>query len=436
MLSSNYLQNPKLYEGHQPNEPILLYEGAAEIVQESNVIEGEATVKFAWFPAPHTKFEFIYANQTDLESGQVTLNLTEMGVITEPYPLKITSNGNRSRIEIAGFFNEPVIIGTKVKIKSLLFHLTNIPFFTAHACSQREDDPGWDWDLDTWFGQFVYKTDRWRIVLVTMNNAPETKELLQEQGGYAFTHVCKLERTDESLYSLDEAREVLEAFSEYLSFARGIRVAPIFLTGYDEAGKQVWEEWPTLVEADPWQNGCIWFDIDSTEVVDIFPGFMRRWENDNWRGLVQESIHWYLESNKKAGGINGSIVLEQTALEKLAWVFLVEEKRSISAHGFEKIPAADQIRLLLSQLGIDSSIHHRWTDLVQQSKEYNWVDGPQAITELRNAIVHPKTKERKKASRISDSTKYQAWQLGLNYLEQVLLKLFDYPWQLDWDDSE
>jgi len=92
--------------------------------------------------------------------------------------------------------------------------------------------------------------------------------------------------------------------------------------------------------------------------------------------------------------------------------------------------------LLLSQLGIDSSIHHRWADLVQQSKEYNWIDGPQAITELRNAIVHPKTKERKKASHISDSAKYQAWQLGLNYLEQVLLKLFDYPWQLDWDDSE
>ena len=41
----------------------------------------------------------------------------------------------------------------------LLFHLTNIPFFTAHACSQREDDPGRDWDLDTWFGQFVYKTE-------------------------------------------------------------------------------------------------------------------------------------------------------------------------------------------------------------------------------------------------------------------------------------
>jgi hypothetical protein len=56
MLSRNYLQNPKLYEGHQPNEPILLYKGAATIVQESNVIEGEATVKFAWFPTAHTKF--------------------------------------------------------------------------------------------------------------------------------------------------------------------------------------------------------------------------------------------------------------------------------------------------------------------------------------------------------------------------------------------
>ena len=208
------------------------------------------------------------------------------------------------------------------------------------------------------------------------------------------------------------------------------------MTGFDAAGELVWEEWPVVVEADPWKDGCRWFDIDSTEVVDIFPGFMCRWQDENWRELVRESIYWYLESSKKSGGVEGSIVLQQAALERLAWVFLVEEKSSISPQGFERIPAADQIRLLLSQLGIDSSIYDGLTDLVQLSKEYNWVDGPQAITELRNAIVHPSPKNRKKASRNSFGAKHQAWYLGLNYLERVLLKIFDYPWQFDWDDNE
>lgn len=215
--------------------------------------------------------------------------------------------------------------------------------------------------------------------------------MLQSQGGYALTHICKLERLDRSPFSVDEARDQLEAFSYYLSFARGLWLAPMLLTGFDAEGKQIFEEW-SACRADSWRNTYMWFYTDSTDLVEAFPGFMRRWQDKNWRELVQESIHWYVESNKQAGGVDGAIVLQQAALERLAWVFLVEDKRNLSADGFHKLSAADKIRQLLSHLGISLGIPNRLTNLIQLANRQNWVDGPQAITEMRNAIVHPDPK--------------------------------------------
>ena len=102
---------------------------------------------------------------------------------------------------------------------------------------------------------------------------------------------------------------------------------------------------------------------------------------------IVSRLYPYVESKKQAGGVNGSIVLQQAALERLAWVLLVEDKRSLSQNGFHKLPAADEVKLLLSYLGIDLKIPDRLTNLIQLANRQNWVDGPQAITEIRNAIT-------------------------------------------------
>jgi hypothetical protein len=265
------------------------------------------------------------------------------------------------------------------------------------------------------------------IVLATLPENWDIHELLQSQGGYSLTHICKLEQLERNPFSIDDARDLLEAFSYYLSFARGLWLAPMLIAGFDAEGTQVFEEW-SACRADSWQNTYAWFSPDSTDLVETFPGFMRRWQDKNWRELVQESIHWYVESKKQAGGVNGAIVLQQAALERLAWVLLVEDKRSLSQNGFQKLPAADQVRLLLSSLGIDLKLPTDLINLTQLANQQNWVDGPQAITEIRNAIVHPNPKNRHKGGGASEEIRTEAWSLGLGYLELALLKLFDYPY--------
>lgn len=64
------------------------------------------------------------------------------------------------------------------------------------------------------------------------------------------------------------------------------------------------------------------------------------------------------------------------------------------------------------------------------SKEFNWKDGVGAVTAIRNAIAHPNPKNYRKIDPTKEAARYEAWYLGLQYLEQVLLKLFNYSYTL------
>ncbi|MBD0266320.1 MAG: hypothetical protein ICV78_27460 [Tolypothrix sp. Co-bin9] len=133
-----------------------------------------------------------------------------------------------------------------------------------------------------------------------------------------------------------------------------------------------------------------------------------------------------MASIAQAGDVQGSIVLMQAAFEILAWTLLVEEKGIISQQGFEKLAAADQLRLLLSQCGVPLKIPDSLTELLKASKELNWFDGAQALTEIRNAIVHPNPKKRQKYLNRPFPEQIDAYKLGLWYLELILLNLFEY----------
>lgn len=436
--SCQYLPQPRLYRSKYPNQPMLLYKGFAEIILDEKVFEGNATVLLVWFPYPHAKFEFTYFGKTEVELDDFTLKLTELGVSALVSVSEKRYYGAGSKYVISGYFSEPVVQGSQKELASLAFYIPNFPFFdisNTWGIEEEEEEQLEGW-LELYFeGQFVFQVDEWRIILATLPDSWDIHDLLRTQGGYALTHMCKLERSDRSPFSLEDAREQLQAFSFYLSFARGIWIAPILLFGYDAQGEQVFEEWSDCL-ADSWQNTCEWFSPDSTELVQAFPGFMQRWNSLAWRELIQESIQWYVESSKQAGGAEGAIVLQQAALERLAWVFLVEEKRNLSKDGFHKLSAADKIRQLLSHLEIKLEIPARLNNIKNVSKAVNWDDGPQAITEIRNAIIHPDPKKRHKGSGASPVVKNEAWNLGLQYLELVLLKLFNYPYAYLYDLEE
>lgn len=426
-----FLPNFLLYLAKHPNQSICLYQGEAEIVQGDDVVEGKATVQFEWFPLPYPKFEFTYFNKTEVNFSNFTLKLKKSGVSALAHGSQRTHYCADNRSVISGYFPKPVVQGKCQDLSSLVFYLSNFPFFNiSNTWGCEEEDECLEGWLDTLFeGQFVFQTGNWRIILATLPESGDFEQLLESKGGYILTHACKLERIDRSPFSVDNVRDLLEAFSYYLSFARGIWLAPMLLSGYDAKGEKVFEEWSDC-RADTWHNNYSWFCPDSTELPKVFPGFMRKWQDEAWRELVKDSIRWYVESSKQAGGVDGAIVLQQTALELLSWVVLVESKRTLDQDGFKKLSAANKIRLLLSQLEIGLEIPDRLTDLIQLSNELNWADGPQAIAEIRNAIGHPNPNNRHKRNEASESARHKAWFLGRKYLEIVLLKLFNYPYAL------
>ena len=63
----------------------------------------------------------------------------------------------------------------------------------------------------------------------------------------------------------------------------------------------------------------------------------------------------------------------------------------------------------------------------------SYVDGPHAITDIRNGITHPKKAKRDRLEGMSQQLRYEASELGLFYLECSMLGLCGYfgPFRAD-----
>jgi hypothetical protein len=123
------------------------------------------------------------------------------------------------------------------------------------------------------------------------------------------------------------------------------------------------------------------------------------------------------------------LILVQAALERLSWELLVRHKEILSADGFSRLPAADQIRLLLAQCSIPLSVPAALEEIIAAARQFNWNDGPQALVETRNKVIHPPKKEgagQKTKTVRPELPIYEACLLGQWYLELVLLRLFDF----------
>jgi len=114
--------------------------------------------------------------------------------------------------------------------------------------------------------------------------------------------------------------------------------------------------------------------------------------------------------------------LTQAAIERLAYEYAVKERQLLSVNGFKDLWASDKFRLLFSSLRIPLEVPQETPKIAKLSKDFNWVDAPHALTEIRNSLVHP---EHKKRSQLA-SAYHEAWDLGLWYLAMGLLAVCEY----------
>jgi hypothetical protein len=428
------------------NEPITLFHGDFRIVQGDITEIGKGTIELSWFPETsikvsswiHAKIKFLredFEVYFDEAGSHTNASFSSLIWISHDLGEKLFEHGFY-QTELTGRVKEIILFGSpESAIKRCLFSLPNFFDFDGEFIESNENleeivnlYPNFDGGIC-----FVY--GKWKVIILSFGESLEAEASLQSfelqeeldsKGGFAITNLGLIERLDGNLFSKEESDSTIKSLRYFLSFVRDSWVSPILLIGFDQQNCQAWESWEI-------QQVASWKEIPLyvLDKFDCAEGFYKRWHTASWEEPIRTAVHWYVESKNKAGGLEGSIVLIQNALELLAWVYLVEETKFISRNGFSKIPASDQIRLLMSLLTIPIAIPKDCVELIKFFKQNNKgvsgeiLNSPQALTEIRNDIVHSNPIKRPNDPKISHAAKLEAWELGCSCLESVLLQLFN-----------
>jgi hypothetical protein len=299
------------------------------------------------------------------------------------------------------------------------FYLVNFQDYLANV----RDESGQETrQLRRWLDLRVHG---WEISIEPQEELDAVVKQIRDQRGFGVTHRGVITREDGATFALSEADDLLSALHYYLSFVRGLWCGPVLASGFCTGQQRSWIRW-NLPFISAWQPVSGWCDrVNAQMIEEAFPGFWRRWCERAWKEAFKRVIYWYIGSNLGAAGLEGSTILAHAGLDLIAWVWFIEHRQSLSPDGFEKLTAADRLRLLLSEAGIPLKIPTETPALQKAAKALSVVDGADIVTQLRNGYVHP-GKKAKKIALIETEAKAEAWGLSQWYYELLLLFLFEY----------
>lgn len=306
------------------------------------------------------------------------------------------------------------------EIVKLVFHIFNFPEFLGNQdySLHRHSDSGEGYQR---CGRAVLTSDGWTITIAETDRCGDLCKALKKQGGFVITHTGSIERQDGSAFPSDQVQDLLQCIYYFLSFALGRWVGIALPIGFDRTERTVFEEWgePTTPPG-AWAAGFSWFCPHHGELLpEVFPGFLAKWKDGFWNRSLRQCLYWYISASGWGTGVAPDIglILAQTALELLAWTYCVQHRKMISAEAFDpgRLSAADRLRLLASAFHLPLEI----PSCLQKTRSAGkWKDAMDAISGVRNEIVHPRA--RAGAPR---HLGHEVWKMSLWYLDMVLLSL-------------
>ncbi|MGD0863392.1 MAG: hypothetical protein ABSA21_11635 [Candidatus Limnocylindrales bacterium] len=400
--------NEGLYRTLTPNAEVPIWSGRLRIAAGASVA-GRGRVLMPWLPTPALRFELEGSPSGDLQTeGTVSLwgQKARGRCLITSRPLFPAMPG-----KIEGIVNGPLAIGGTPQMARLVVHVINFPKFLGRPIEVGKR---------SWLrGRASLAGNGWKFTIDACPHVGQLVDGLNATGGYAITHVGVLEREDGALFRPRQAADPLDRIGNLLSFASGAWAIPQLYVGVAADGRQVFRECGAR-PVGRWGGHSRWFnDLDVESLERAFVGFDRLWAKGVWREPLKLLIYLYVNAN--AGPPDIGLVLAQAALEQMAWHLLVNDRKVVSADGFGKLPAADQLRLLVSSCGIPLDTPSSLQDLAAMRTQGRQVtDGPDRIARLRNDFVHPPSggSSARTHGRIVD-----AWRLSLWYLELALLSL-------------
>jgi len=337
-----------------------------------------------------------------------SIKLVPQQVKLKVIPVSLNSENGTVRGSLVACSQPCAVLATRRRLQSVSFKVLNFPEFFGQQDAILEDGKGGGQRL----GAAELSASPWHIELIAVPELKDAIRVMKAQGGYGITHTGQFTCTDGKAFSTKEAERLLEGLRLFLSFARGAFCSPVFQTGTGRDGKAIWRQWGSHVVA-PWGHMPSWFDTMNGHLLsEVFPGFWQRLNDPVWKETIRAALYWYLRSNAhgQGAGVDGGLILAQAALERLSYAQLGRQRR----------PASRQIREALDAMRIPTNIPRGCRKLRKLAETHGWQDGPRALTEVRNQLVHPRSVY---GSTLSGSY-FEAWNLSQRYVELMLLRLF------------
>ena len=260
--------------------------------------------------------------------------------------------------------------------------------------------------------------DPWIVEVTPVNNRKELYASLKQQGGFGLTHWGSINRVDGSSFSGESVQSLITALTLFFSFARGLHCGLTLVTGFNQADEKVWELWG-VSNVESWRGQQTWFDIHHGKILeDVFPEFWSQHLGSAHDSPIRLALQWYLDSNAQKA-LHSSIVLTQAALERLAHETVGDRltRKQLGRKDDEK-----EGEWIARALGDISKIPPACVQLEKFRLSKGLKHGPHAIVKIRDDLIH----HRMDYGILSGDIYREARELGLWYVEMLLLKLFDY----------
>lgn len=400
----------------KPNSPIKIFRGKFQLINsEHNIkINVEGKITFEWFPSYGSFFlgnisvvDFDKFIQTPYISYKVIVNEIDLG---SAFIHKITTSTSSNKALIKGVFENEVLFGKKTElIDEIIFSIPNLKYIDGDVVKKVSST-----ETKTTRSRISLDNHKWKIIIDKKIEYNNLKEELENTGGYNILYNGKIISINGNKFTYDEAEEIINCLDIFLSFINGRKIATLFLKGFSE-GINMWSDYsPKLVESYKDATSCIHYrNIISLDIM--WKEFSNIWDSDKGKDFLKSIIHWYTQSNNKAGLLEGSIIMAQAGLEKLYYWTNGEEENHPNN-------TAPKLRKLIKYLNInDFEVISRFNNLNEFSQiniDTKYRDIPGAITTIRNDIIHPV-----ESVKINSQTKFEALQLSLWLIEITLLKI-------------
>jgi hypothetical protein len=409
-----------------PNGSKSLYTGPIQLKTVSSDSASDGSITVILLGEPRVEFTVARTANMPLDVDEGDL-LIPAPVVCTPSPFIVTGSSFSSDSigHVTGILDREGLIlqevdarGKQRHVSRIEFHLINFRHYVGSPLQVENNQK-----VTRYAGRASFPFGQW---LVTIDQFPDTRDRLQAakaSGGYVFTHVGTLARADKKLFGPDAVGGTLEGLHWFLSLVNGSHCGPILPMGFRDGDAPVWQVWamPTVSTAKSRPN---WFSASPPlHCFGAADCFHKCWVDPGKRDWLKSVVGTYLASNEFHGGIELTLATSQILLEMLAWVALLEENSLMSEAGFSPLSVADKVRALLFWLGVGATVP---VDLADLQGWADGKDGPDAISRIRNLVIHPTKSNRAQRNLVPNEAIYEAWQFVMWYAELTILKLIGF----------